>query len=419
MRPSPVDPHALFREIALLFSQRMVKPGVDFRYQPVGKLPPCIVTDPKGIRQVCLNLITNALKFTEEGFVALRVSCKQLDDGNAQLNIAVYDSGIGMTEAEQAVIFNAFEQTRHGASQIGEGFGLGLYICKNIVSLLGGSIEVESQPGKGSRFQVVLPVGLAVNPTDSEPVPPRSDLRLGAANQRVLIVDDIDSNRMLLRRLLHDTGLELHEAASADAALACIQALQPDLVLMDIRMPGKGGDTAISEIRRLPGCSTLPIIAVTANAMEGERERLLELGATDFISKPFRREEIIRRLAGILQLPLHEEPVVPAAAAPKEPPAPTPVTTLQSALSILVIDDNQANLQLLSSQLRALGLRAEEAASAVPEGSRTRVIAITGSPEEYERRCLAAGMDQVLGKPLLLETLRQTLQQGAGEPPKR
>lgn len=84
-----------------------------------------------------------------------------------------------------------------------------------------------------------------------------------------------------------------------------------------------------------------------------------------------------------------------------------------------MIDDNQANLQLLSSQLRALGLRAEEAASAVPEGSRTRVIAITGSPEEYERRCLAAGMDQVLGKPLLLETLRQTLQQGAGEPPKR
>lgn len=373
------------------------------------------------------------------------------------------------------MIFNAFEQTRYGSAQGSEGFGLGLYICKNIVALLGGRIDVSSAPGKGSCFTVRLPVGLASaaetaaernagsgaeagTEAGAETAAAvgqaaggaRSALRLGTGSQRVLIVDDIDSNRKLLRRLLDDSGLELHEAASADAALACVPLLQPDLILMDIRMPGKHGDAAIAEIRQLPGSQQLPIIAVTANAMEGERERLLQLGASDFISKPFRREEVVRKIAGVLQLELSQPDSAAVRTDRRATPVPAALPPVVQERSILVIDDNAANLQLLSSQLKTLGLEADVADNAesglqlwrerrhallfvdcaMPRMNgfqltralreleqqsrhtvmkRSCIVAITGSPEEYEAQCLAAGMDVVLGKPLLLNALKETL----------
>lgn len=451
-----VDTLGLFREIAQLFSRSMVKAGVDFVFQADPGLPPSITTDQKGLRQICINLISNALKFTEHGTVTLRVSCKQLTRSEALLQLSVQDTGIGMTEAEQAVIFNAFEQTRYGSAQVAEGVGLGLYICKNIVAVLGGRIDVSSSPGKGSCFTATLPVGLPLTQhVQDTATAADTGLRLGPGTQRVLIVDDIDSNRKLLQRLLHTSGLELHEANSADAALALLPQLQPDLILMDIRMPGKSGDTAIAEIRQLPGCDRLPIIAVTANAMEGERERLLELGATDFISKPFRRDEVFSKIAGVLQLEpgkRHAATGSNQAAPPRElqpDPVRSPASADQSAPAILVIDDNQANLQLLSSQLKTLGLTAEVSEDAEhalqrwrerrhvlvfvdcamprmngfeftralreledrePAGTeRCRIIAITGSPEEYHPECLAAGMDEVLGKPLLINTLRECI----------
>lgn len=449
-----VDTMALFREIAQLFSRRLVKPGVEFQFQPGPALPAIIVTDQKGLRQVCINLISNALKFTEHGSVLLRVGAQPRDSDEALLQITVEDTGIGMSAAEQAVIFNAFAQTRYGSAQATEGVGLGLYICKNIVARLGGRIDVSSAPGQGSRFTVTLPVGLpgadTAEPATNQHV---SGLQLGRGTQRVLIVDDIESNRKLLRRLLHDSGLHLYEAASADTALALVKQLRPHLVLMDIRMPGKSGDAAIAEIRQLADCATLPIIAVTANAMEGERERLLELGATDFITKPFQRDEIYRKIAGVLQLELsHRKPATTARSLELQPRPVLAAASSQQAPSILVVDDNQANLQLLCSQLKALGLsadvaddgesglrcwrerrhallfvdcamphmsgfemtrqlRALERQTDVSDAPRSCVIAITGSPEEYQQECLAAGMDAVLGKPLLLNTLKDSIRQ--------
>jgi PAS domain S-box-containing protein len=450
-RPAVVDTLGLFREIAQLFSLSLVKPGVDFLFQPAPGLPPSIITDHKGLRQICINLISNALKFTEHGSVTLRVDCAVLAPEEAILHISVQDNGIGMSTEEQAVIFNAFEQTRYGAAQVTEGFGLGLYICKNIVAQLGGRIDVNSSPGKGSCFTVTLPVGLATAATlTGVPTRPDTPLQLGSGSQRVLIVDDIDSNRKLLQRLLDASGLELHEASSADAALALVPQLRPDLILMDIRMPGKSGDTAIAEIRQLPGCADLPIIAVTANAMEGERERLLQLGATDFISKPFKREEVFRKIASVLRLEpggTHAPAASPAASSGELQPVPVRAPAGKStAPAILVIDDNPANLQLLSSQLKALGLAADTSDDgerglqcwrgqrhtlvfvdcAMPRmngfeftralrrmeadgAERCQIIAITGSPEEYRQQCEAAGMDEVLGKPLLLNTLKDCI----------
>lgn len=454
---SVVNPNTLFREIAQFFSRRLIKPGVDFDFHIDPNLPEQIKTDQKGIRQICINLISNAFKFTEHGKIVFKVQAIRKSFDEAKLIIEVSDTGIGMSQAEKAIIFNAFEQTRYGSTVVADGYGLGLSICKTIVNLLGGKIEVETSEGKGSRFTLSLPVGLVRTPEASKPLnKPDEALVLATAHHKVLIVDDIESNRKLLRRLLIDSGLELHEASSADHALNCITLLKPDLVLMDIRMPGKSGDDAILEIRNMPEFADLPIIAVTANAMEGEKERLLQIGASDFISKPFMKDEVYRKIASVLQLPLAEISHARTATAITS----GTVTGAQHAeaastevhnMTILVVDDNNANLQLLSSQLKVLGLQADvaengqqgmdlweknhyeiifadcampvmdgfdmtrnirflEAQDATRRSRPTLIIAITGSPEEYISKCQASGMNDIVGKPLMLKTLSQTLE---------
>lgn len=451
-----VDTRALFTEIAQFFSRRLIKPGVDFEFIPGENLPERIKTDQKGIRQICINLISNAFKFTEQGKVLFKACVVRKSFDEAKLIIEVSDTGIGMTAEERDIIFNAFEQTRYGSTIVADGYGLGLSICKNIVNLLGGRIDVQSELGSGSTFTLSLPIGLV---TDAEEHAPErkadGNVLLSTADHKVLIVDDIESNRKLLRRLLIDSGLDILEASSADDALARIRETTPDLILMDIRMPGKPGDDAIIEIRNMPELAGVPIIAVTANAMEGEKERLLQIGATDFISKPFMKDEVYRKIAGVLHVSVNEishtavaDAGTPMPAAEQEQPA--PAENPAAAFSILVVDDNQANLQLLSSQLKVLGLQADtaengeiglelwkrnhyrivfadcampvmngfdmarnirflEAQEADWRENPTLIIAITGSPEEYKSQCQAAGMDDIVGKPLLLNTLSSTL----------
>ncbi len=279
------------------------------------------------------------------------------------------------------------------------------------------------------------------------------------AGRKVLIVDDIESNRKLMRHFLANSGMDIHEASSAQTALTEIKEWKPELVLMDIRMPSMSGEDAIIALRCSAEYANLPIIAVTANAMDGEKERLIKVGATDFISKPFTKAEMLTTICAVLKLDLHSAPV---ANVPTEPTAvqhqaaaPAEAKNVQQRddLSILVVDDNRANQHLLFSQLKSLGLKADIAAdgksglemwqrkhyrvvftdcsmpvmngfdmtrsirrteasndeSLQPGAKPALIIAVTGSPEEYQERCRAAGMDDVLGKPLLLQSLNQML----------
>jgi CheY-like chemotaxis protein len=379
------------------------------------------------------------------------------------LMVSVYDTGIGISAEDQQIIFEAFEQSE-SAQAIAEGYGLGLSICKNLVSLLGGDISLSSELNKGSCFSINLPVKiLAENQLmQRSRVPVGNLVHPAMAGVKVLIVDDIESNRKLLRRFLANSGMDIREATSAEQALAQISTWKPGLVLMDIRMPLMSGDDAIIAIRRNPDFAQLPIIAVTANAMEGEKERLIKIGANDFISKPFLKRDIYKKISTVLKLQPDsaETPITTLATLPpsvdkalQAAGAKMPAVTPRTDLSILVVDDNRANQRLLYSQLKSLGLHADiandgkvgldlwhrkqhrivftdcsmpvmngfdmtrsirklEACNDAPSQAVIKpalIIAVTGSPEEFRERCRAAGMDDILAKPLLLQSLNQIL----------
>jgi PAS domain S-box-containing protein len=456
----PLNPGIFLNEVVQFYLRRPIKHGVVFEPVIASNLPPVITTDPRGVRQLCMNLLTNAFKFTERGRVMFKAEIEQLDLHHGNLLIEVSDTGVGIGEKDLNLIFNAFEQTHYGAVSA-EGYGLGLSICKNIVNLLGGTLEVESELNKGTRFTLKVPIGLGeeaeagFDANGNYAARPDTDL----AAFKLLIVDDMESNRKLLRELLEKSRIAIREASTAQEALDVIREWRPSIVLMDIRMPLMSGCEAITELRKDPEFANLPIIAISANAMSSERDRLLELGANDFVSKPFMKDELYRKVMLALNLPLLTRQPMSAALMPKSPPEPkvaahappqSPSAPATKTTKILVVDDSSANQQLLTSQLKALGFTAEVAANGqialakweqqpyalifadctmpVMNGMEmtrrirameradgrgqapARIIAITGSPEEYRVECIKAGMNEVLGKPLLLKALKQAVE---------
>jgi PAS domain S-box-containing protein len=449
IRRELVNPLALFQEISSYFQKRNVRLGVRFETVLAADLPQALQMDPKAVRQICMNLLSNAFKFTQSGKVELRVDYVAAKDPlPAMLVIKVSDTGIGIREEHLGIIFNVFEQ---GGSQsfTDEGVGLGLAICKDIVSQLDGTLEVLSRLNEGSCFIVSIPVDEVVSAEVRVPQTVATDNKQQVP--RILIVDDIESNRKLLQRILGDKGYEIQEASNAGDAMTLIRTWQPSLVLMDIRMPIVAGDQAIIEIRKDKTLAAMPIIAITANAFEGEKERLIAIGANEFISKPFMRDEILQKIGKLLEAkfgkkasPLRQAPLVAAAASPLvQPQPPKP-----QGVKVLVVDDNPANQQLLLAQLRTMDLHAEAARNgreafnswnqhhhemvltdcAMPlldgfelaklirqsEAEQhiskpTIIIAVTGSPEEYSERCLESGMNDLIGKPVLLSGLVKTL----------
>jgi CheY-like chemotaxis protein len=421
-----------------------------------------------------LNLLSNALKFTERGSVTFKVSVKLQDSQQGELVIEVIDTGVGISDEDKPIIFDAFEQKLSGA--LAEGYGLGLTICKNLVKQLGGKLELESQLNRGSTFRISLPVQIKVSgQTNLLATPATAPVVRHDVSQRpkLLIVDDIESNRKLLRRLLDGFSFSLQEASTARDALRLMESWTPDLVMMDIRMPHMSGDEAITVMKRTPSLARIPVIAISANAMEGEKERLMEIGAEDFISKPFFRDEIYNKIIKILEssgassMTSASDVSLLAKAAAETPPNPSLAVSEATfegtkdvnvsarpqvpagETTILIVDDNSANQQLLLSQLKALGLAAELAGNghsglekvrqkhysiifadcsmpvmngfemtreirkyekAVEKRDASLIIAVTGSPEEFRDQCTEAGMDDIIGKPLMLRTLRATLQ---------
>jgi PAS domain S-box-containing protein len=445
IRRLSVNPNLLFREISQYFQARIVRDGVQF-VSSVQPLPAQVYLDPKAIRQICMNLLSNAFKFTESGQVGLWVEyVPDKEPGQGVLMIAVSDTGVGIKPEHLDLIFNVFEQS-NSQTFADEGLGLGLTICKDIVTQMDGRLEVVSRPHEGSNFTVTIPVDLAPPAAGTDKAVAASPIAMTPELRRLLIVDDIDSNRRLLHRILAEQGFEIREANNARDAITMIRAWRPALVLMDIRMPAMSGDEAIIEIRQDRSLAQMPIIAITANAFEGERERLLGIGASDFISKPFLRDEILARVARALQP--NSSNVAPVQSSEPLVEAANDAALHRHLLKVLVVDDNQANQQLLLAQLETLGLMADVAHNgneayaawckhqhdiiltdcAMPllDGfalaklirqteadtgalQPALIIAVTGSPEEYSERCFEAGMNDIMGKPVLLSLLNRTL----------
>lgn len=297
LNPSTFDLPALLKDLEMMFRVRTDEKKLSFAVEMVGGVPQYIVTDINKLRQVFINVLGNAVKFTEQGGVALRVRADRDGETGPSLRVEIEDTGPGISPEEQDKLFRHFEQTKTGR-QAGTGTGLGLAISREFVRLMGGDITLTSQVGKGSVFAIRLPL----NEGDARAVPvkdtPRHVVRLqhGQATCRVLIADDIEDNRQLLAQLLAPVGFETRLASNGAEAVQAFELWRPHLILMDFRMPVMDGHEAIRRVRATAGGAAVKIIAVTASAMDENRQELLEIGADDFISKPFREVDLFQKI---------------------------------------------------------------------------------------------------------------------------
>jgi CheY-like chemotaxis protein len=286
----------------------------------IGDVPRYIVSDINKLRQVFINILGNAVKFTEQGGIGVRVRTDRECETGPLLWVEIEDTGPGLSPEDQEKLFRHFEQTKTG-QQTGTGTGLGLAISREFVCLMGGAITVHSQVGKGSTFEIQLPLSegeaQAIQAKDNS----LHVLRLQPDQPacRVLIADDIEDNRQLLAQLLGPVGFEIRMATNGAEAVHEFEQWRPHLILMDFRMPVMDGHEAIRRIRAMPNGADPKIIAVTASAMDENRQELLEIGADDFISKPFREVELFEKIhahAGVqyvyAELPIAETQNEPA-----------------------------------------------------------------------------------------------------------
>jgi CheY-like chemotaxis protein len=282
--------------------------GLAFASIAAPDLPTVVSGDERRLRQVLMNLLDNAIKYTRGGVVALRVDMR-----GARVRFMVEDTGIGIEPQHLPEIFNLFHQVRDPAVYV-EGTGLGLAISRRLTRLMGGELDVKSIPGQGSRFwfDIELPPIAGATPTNVT----RTVIAVEGARRKVLVVDDEEDGRELLRDLLEPLGFEVHEASDGEAAVREARRLRPDVVLMDIRMPRLNGFQATRQMRHTPSLVNTAIIAISAGAFAQDRWQCIEAGANDFVAKPFREDKLLAVLCANLDLTLvyaDDKPAEPSA----------------------------------------------------------------------------------------------------------
>jgi CheY-like chemotaxis protein/two-component sensor histidine kinase len=267
-------------------------------------VPAFIEGDPTRLKQVLINLIANAVKFTEQGRVDLDVRVLSLDAAQVVLDFTVTDTGIGIPKEKQGLIFNAFTQVDGSSTRRFGGTGLGLSISSRLVKIMGGLISVESTAGRGSTFRVEFPTRVYVE-TAFDFYDPAVDQRPAAPQRLTLLVaEDSKVNRVVVTRILEKLGHEIVLAINGREALVAHQKQSFDAILMDVQMPDMDGFEATERIRQLEAASRnrTPIIALTAHAMTGDRERCLASGMDDYVSKPFSSQDLADALDRVLAI---------------------------------------------------------------------------------------------------------------------
>lgn len=297
-----VDLDTLLREVADVARVRATQSGLMFTYQTATRLPSFVLVDSRKLRQILLNLLGNAVKFTDQGSVCFRVGATRIAGGRSKLRFDVEDSGIGIAAADLETIFDPFHQLRQADRAI-EGTGLGLSISRKLTMLLGGTLSVRSEHGKGSTFTVELEVEEVGTQRDeaSSDVAPVTGYE--GSRKRILIADDKADNRQILSRLLKSIGFDVETADNGARAVALAEQVRPDLIFMDLVMPIKDGFAAIREIRALSTpVARVPIVAISASAFENTRVQSAAAGCQDFITKPVRLDQVIEVVGRLLAL---------------------------------------------------------------------------------------------------------------------
>lgn len=445
------------------FAERAEAKGLELTGLLHAAVPTGLCGDPGRLRQVLTNLVGNAVKFTERGDVTLQAFLEEETQDSALIRFEVSDNGIGIPLETQAKLFRPFVQADSSTTRKYGGTGLGLSISKQLVELMGGYIGVRSVPGKGSTFWCTI--RFSKQPDSPRAILPAADLR----GRRVLIVDDNESNRLILHALVTGWGMADEVAEDAASALTLIEAAlhqgHPyDVVILDVMMPAKDGLQFAHDLQRHPACSTLRILVMTSLLQRGHAEQARQAGAMGYLPKPIRHDQLRDCLRAVLGI----ERLVPGDG---QPPASVPRLITRHTLAedlrrarVLIVEDNIVNQKLAVRMVEKLGFQpdvvenGQEALTALETGTyaailmdcqmpvmdgfeatrqireheallahRDRpdaqgpahddrcvphlpIIAVTANAMEGDReRCLAAGMDDYLAKPVKLGELRNIL----------
>jgi PAS domain S-box-containing protein len=374
LNPTTFDLHALLNDLEAMFRVQTDAKGLRLTVECVCGMPCYVVADEAKVRQVLSNLLGNAVKFTETGSIALRVRTSPGEADRLRLVAEVEDTGQGISEEGIAGLFQRFEQTESGQNTR-TGTGLGLAISRGFARLMGGDITVSSQEGKGSIFHVEIGLsagdvaGVAKIAPDSRRV---VGIEPGQPKYRVLIADDNKENRDLLAQTLGPVGFEIRQADDGAGAIKEFQAWQPDIILMDLRMPVMDGREATRRIKSSPKGKETSVIVLTASSFEDGRRDMAAAGANGYIRKPFRESELFEAIARCLSVKY----VYAEGAAGSLPQQPAATATLSDeALSCLPKDLVQAirdaasgaNLKLLLTLINQLMTYDAQAAEGLRE----------------------------------------------------
>ena len=441
--PTPFGPRELLEEVAGLFAEQAQGKGLELIAHCRPDVPPRLLGDSRALRQILLNLVSNAVKFTAAGEVIVVAKIRDASTDHAVLRFEVRDTGIGIPEPQQELIFDAFAQADASTTRQYGGTGLGLAICRRLTEALGGEMGLTSQLGEGSVFWVAVPV--SVVPADGAALKPEA----GAlpAGARVLVVDDNATNRLVLERQLEAWGMDAESVADAAAGLDLLRTGarggRPfELAVLDFCMPGTNGLELARAIGSDPAIGSTAVVILTSGG-QPDRAEFERAGVHEWLSKPVRSSELYDRLARLLG-------PVQAANGPSAVAADTsPLRGTRGR--ILVVEDNEVNQLVAQGIAERLGYQVDivdDGAAAVEAtergayaavlmdchmpvmdgftatrnirarggvGGAVPIIAMTaGASDEDREQCLAAGMDDYLSKPVVMPRLEALLDRWAG-----
>lgn len=332
----------MLHDLEQMFVISAEQKGLSLTIDHIDNLPEVIITDEGKLRQILINLIGNAIKFTQQGRIHCSCESQIIEEEKLEITIHVHDTGPGIDNADKDKVFSTFEQTKTGIKTEG-GTGLGMAISKAYARLMGGDITFTTEPGKGSCFTFSF-VGttslMIIDDTDYQSI---SQLEFKDKPLRILVVDDNQTNRKLAKSILKPMGFIVSEAVDGRDALRQFSLTHPDAVLMDIRMPEMDGQQATRLIRESD--TDTPIIAMTAGVLDKDPESFWETGFTDVLDKPFKRDDLLLMLARRLDLQIGDS------AADTQGQLSEPIPQVRDQTRVLIVDDVAVNRVLLDKLL--------------------------------------------------------------------
>ncbi|MBU0681599.1 MAG: response regulator [Proteobacteria bacterium] len=296
IRNQAVDTAMFFQNIASMFTERATSKGLKLMIDLDKRIPSPLIFDETRLRQVLFNLLGNAVTFTDQGHVSLRVRHQVLGDKKVSLAIAVDDSGSGISAEDQKTLFEPFRKGSGDQARNSGSSGLGLALSQRLVNLMGGTMSLKSTPGQGSTFEILLPEIQVTNHTPTTPLPVHHG-RITFVGGQVLVVDDVEINCRLIKDFFRTSPVQITAARNGKEALEALQKIKPDLILMDLKMPVMDGYEAAAIIKKDPELAAIPVIAMSASVHHFDNKDSLFDGA---LTKPFLINDLEREMARFL-----------------------------------------------------------------------------------------------------------------------